>query len=259
MKSGKQKQIFLLIIFILALASINYNFLDEKLTGFLTESYYEVVHVDRVIDGDTIVANNGSIRLLGINTPERGEKYHEEAKKFLEKEIFKKSVELKFGKDKKDLYGRTLAYVFLGNENINLNQIKNGFANFYFPSGKDEYYNDFKNAWEKCIEENRNLCEKSENKCSECIELKEFDYKNQKVVFYNKCDFSCDLTKWEIKDEGRKKFVFPLFILDENSDVSIIVGNGTNSNNELFWTNQDYVWTRTGDTLFLRDEKGKLV
>jgi len=27
----------------------------------------------------------------------------------------------------------------------------------------------------------------------------------------------------------------------------------------LFWKNEDYVWAKTGDTLFLRDGKGKLV
>jgi len=27
----------------------------------------------------------------------------------------------------------------------------------------------------------------------------------------------------------------------------------------LFWKGKDYVWTSTGDTLFLRDDEGKLV
>ena len=85
------------------------------------------------------------------------------------------------------------------------------------------------------------------------------DYKNQEVIFYNKCDFNCDLTGWEIKDEGRKKFVFQDFILKKNKEAKIIVEEGVNSENVLFWKEQKYVWTSTGDTLFLRDDEGKLI
>ena len=41
--------------------------------------------------------------------------------------------------------------------------------------------------------------------------------------------------------------------------MKIKVGNETNRNNVLFWKDEDYVWTSTGDSLFLRDEKGRLV
>ena len=91
------------------------------------------------------------------------------------------------------------------------------------------------------------------------MELKNFDYKNEIVVFQNKCSFQCDLTNWEIKDEGRKKFVFPRFILNGNKEITIRIGEGKNNGNELFWKGETYVWTRTGDSLFLRDSEGKLV
>ncbi|MCL4419217.1 hypothetical protein M1146_03895 [Patescibacteria group bacterium] len=57
------------------------------------------------------------------------------------------------------------------------------------------------------------------------------------------------LKNWEIKDEGRKKFIFGNFILEKNREIKITA--------EDF--NEEYVWTETGDTLFLRDEEGKLV
>ena len=50
--------------------------------------YYYKARVRRVIDGDTIVAESRSIRLLGINTPERGEEYYLEAKEFLEDYLY---------------------------------------------------------------------------------------------------------------------------------------------------------------------------
>lgn len=256
---GKEKkEIIILVTLLLLLFAINYSFLDSLVIKFFDES--EFVHVDRIIDGDTFVFGNQSVRLLGINSPEKGEKYYDEAKELLESLILNKTVKLEFGKDKYDRYERILAYVFLNRENINKKLVEVGFANFYFPSGKDIYYNDFESSWLGCIENNKNLCEKSENVCSSCIELKSLDHENEEVIFYNSCNFSCELTDWEIKDEGRKKFIFPEFILNSSVEIKVIVSEEKiDEENVLTWERKDYVWTRTGDTLFLRDENKKLV
>ena len=250
-----KKNVIILISLIIILFIVNYDFLDSLLIHFFDEG--KVVIVERVIDGDTIVVENVSVRLLGINSPERGEQYYKEAKEFLEGVVLNKTAMLKFGKEKQDRYNRTLAYVFVENKNLNLELIRNGFANFYFPSGKDIYYEDFKSAWEEC---EINLCERSADECADCIELEEFDYENEIAVFYNKCGFDCELTEWEIKDEGRKSFVFPKFILGEGKNVKVIVSEeGVDNQDEIFWRRNDYVWTDSGDTLFLRDVDGKLV
>ena len=252
-----KKDIILLIFLFILFFMINYRFIDAFVENFLSE--YEFGKVDRIIDGDTLVINNQSVRLLGINAPERDEDYSADAKKFLEELTLNKTARLEFGKERKDLYNRTLAYVFIDEKNINEELVRNGLANFYFPSGKDIFYSSFKNSWMKCMDNNKNLCKKSEGKCFECIELEKLDEKEQEVVFYNNCSFDCDLTGWKIKDEGRKNFVFPGFVLKNNSDVKITVGDGINSGSELFWKNQKYVWTKSGDTLFLRDDGGKLI
>ena len=104
-----------------------------------------------------------------------------------------------------------------------------------------------------------NLCEVSMDKCASCINLKEFNPDKQEIIFYNNCSFDCNLTNWDIKDEGRKHFKFSDFILQKNSDVTILIGEEENNQTTLFWKGQKYVWTKTGDTLFLRDEEGDLV
>lgn len=107
----KEKSVlFLLVVFLVA---INYSFLDKTITGFLTEGNLKEVHVDRIIDGDTIESGNQSIRLLGINTPERGEKYYKEAKEFLGNNIFNKTVQLEFGRDKKRQIWKNTCLYFL--------------------------------------------------------------------------------------------------------------------------------------------------
>lgn len=97
---------------------------------------YETVQVARVIDGDTITLIDGrKIRLIGINTPERGrdgkknEPFYQAAKMQLQKIINKNNNSLKivFGKDKHDRHKRYLAHIFtLDNTNITEVLIKKG-------------------------------------------------------------------------------------------------------------------------------------
>jgi micrococcal nuclease len=265
-KNTKEKIILIFLIFLLLI--INYKFLDEKLTGFFIESKTGVVQ--RIVDGDTIIINNQSTRLLGINTPEKNEKYYQEAKEFLNKTLLNKTVKVEYGRGKYDKYKRELAFIFLESRNINIEMVKRGFANVYILNEK-RYEKELRDAWQECIEENKNLCEKSKDRCAKCIELKNLSVKSQTVIFYNKCDFSCNLTGWTIKDEGRKKFVFPYFILEKNKSLSVVVRNkniseienkeyeNKNDNYTLYWNNESYVWTSTGDTLFLRDLNNNLV
>jgi len=250
----KKKYIILIILLIVLIISINYSAINDALEGFLLD--YEIAHIDRVIDGDTIVSNETSIRLLGINSPEKGEKYYSEAKEFLENLVLNETIRLGFGKDREDKYRRTLAYIYLDGENINLKLIEEGYANFYFPSGRDMHYEDFKKAWEECGE---NLCEISKEECASCIKLKKFDYENEIIILKNICNFNCELTNWGIKDEGRKNFVFPEFVLKDGEKVEILVGEGKDDEYTLYWKGETYVWTSSGDTLFLRDDEGKLV
>jgi micrococcal nuclease len=251
----ENKRIILIVLGLILFATF-YSQIDN----FLKEEFEQIkfAKVERVIDGDTIIAEGQTIRLLGINTPEKGEKYYNESRFFLEKEILNKTVELKFGKEKKDLYNRTLAYIFIADKNINQEMISNGFANAYFSSGKDYYFPLFLKTWKSCVEREINYCAKSKNICANCIILKELDYEKQKVTLKNICGISCNLTKWKIKDEGRKKFVFPEFILEPNKEISIIVGKNK-IEGVLIWEREDYVWTKAGDTLFLRDPEDKLI
>lgn len=245
--NSKQKSKIFLIILILSLIIVNYSFFDKSLENFLENS--ETGVVQRVIDGDTVEINNESVRLLGINCPEKGEIFSLEAKQFLEEKILNQTVKLKFGKDKYDIYNRKLAYIYFENKNINLEIVEKGFANFYFPSGKDAYYAKFLSAWEKCLEREENLCEKSNSKCFNCISLEELNIENQIVVLKNNCAFECDLSNWSIKDQGRKKFVF--------SETKLGIGESIRITATDF--NKDYVWTESGDSLFLRDATKKLV
>jgi endonuclease YncB( thermonuclease family) len=71
--------------------------------------------VESVTNGDTFVIKNGmSVRMIGINAPDRGEKNYDKSKVFLEKEINNKEVYLEYDRypdDEKN--GKLLAWVWI--------------------------------------------------------------------------------------------------------------------------------------------------
>lgn len=95
--------------------------------------------VTKVIDGDTIIIEGKyKIRLLGIDADEIGEPCYEAAKTRLEELVLNKEVLLEKDQVNQDQYKRFLRYIFLDNQNINLQLIKEGLVNslFYEPNLK---------------------------------------------------------------------------------------------------------------------------
>ena len=90
--------------------------------------------VVKVSDGDTFSCNKGynniiQVRLADIDAPESGQAYGNQARKALNKLIYKQMVTLK--NTKQDKYGRTVATVFSGSTNVNLAMIEQGYAWHY--------------------------------------------------------------------------------------------------------------------------------
>jgi micrococcal nuclease len=91
------------------------------ITLFIRQGYAEEwFYVRWVNDGDTIVLKDGRrVRYIGINSPEvshdgrKTDPYADSAKNYNKRLVFAKQVRLEFDKEKKDHYGRLLAYVYL--------------------------------------------------------------------------------------------------------------------------------------------------
>ena len=95
--------------------------------------------VTKVLDGDTIIVEGGEhIRLLGIDADEKDYPCYESAKSRLEELVLNKEVRLEKDQTDVDQYNRCLRYVFLDDENINFQLVKEGFAiaRFYPPDVK---------------------------------------------------------------------------------------------------------------------------
>ena len=96
----------------------------------------ELVLVERVVDGDTLVISGGDrVRLIGVDTPETHhptkpvQPFGPEAYAFTRGKVEGKRVQLKFDPgETKDRYGRTLAYVYVDGEFLNELLIRHGLA-----------------------------------------------------------------------------------------------------------------------------------
>ena len=93
-----------------------------------------------VIDGDTIEMQSGHrIRYLGIDTPEFGEYYADEATARNRALVEGKMVELQSGKRDKDEYGRLLRYVYVDGVFVNAELVAQGYARAYIFDPDDRY------------------------------------------------------------------------------------------------------------------------
>lgn len=102
--------------------------------AFFVSNYigtYKDYIVSEVIDGDTFKTVDGKvIRLIGINSPEVGEKCYQEAKDELKEIIYKKKITLERDADNKDVYGRLLRYVYADDLFVNSEMVRLGLARF---------------------------------------------------------------------------------------------------------------------------------
>jgi endonuclease YncB( thermonuclease family) len=122
-----KRNIFLFIILSLTLA----------LDGVFSFSNEKIARVRFVYDGDTILLSSGEkVRYLGIDAPELDPegKGHEfmalQARRFNINMVKGKLVRLEFDREKRDRYGRLLAYVYLveTGQMVNVLLLKNGLA-----------------------------------------------------------------------------------------------------------------------------------
>jgi endonuclease YncB( thermonuclease family) len=107
------------------------------------------IRVTWVSDGDTIVVEGGQrVRYIGINAPEiahedlgkKAETYGYEAKRYNMKLVKAKNVRLEFDIEKRDRYGRLLAYVFLPDCTfVNARLVASGHA-YYLPITVNKKY-----------------------------------------------------------------------------------------------------------------------
>ena len=170
MKMSKKHIFSLLIILIIAVGAISiasaytgtgfsHNIPSSKYSDMSAEdilSQYSNTncHVEeravctQVVDGDTIYLDNGEkVRLVGVNTPERGVEGYIASKNFVQKLCLNKEVGLDIDDSKhNDKYGRTLAVVIVEGKNLNEMLLKEGLAEIMYMPPSEFYPYDWANG-----------------------------------------------------------------------------------------------------------------
>jgi len=183
-----QKTTFLILIFLTVISLINQltnqlmqkntayskNLSQSKITSSTKTASTEAFFVTKVIDGDTIILENGQkVRYIGIDTPE----LHHPKKEVecFSQQAYEKNKELVLGKkvflqkdiSEKDKYNRLLRYVFLDKKMstdeasfVNLYLVKNGFAYAATFPPDVKYANVFLTAQKEARQKNLGLWQK---------------------------------------------------------------------------------------------------
>jgi hypothetical protein len=228
--------------------------------------------VTRVYDGDTVVVETVGnveidVRLLGINAPDRGECFHNEATDFLIDILEGRSVGLyQTGKDQ---FGRTLAYVDDNGTLVNLVLVERGFAIATTPgdgewagaallSSESEAFMDDVGLW-------------SDDACGDgFVPFVEIDPElsspdppgadgerlgDEIIAFTNRESIAVDLSGWVLRDESsRHRYSFATGTrLAPGGTIAV-------SSSEPGWEpGGSPVWNNGGDMALLLDRTGRVV
>jgi endonuclease YncB( thermonuclease family) len=233
------KKIAILFVVLFVLTAIAYYsiFSEKNLTPSTKKTITAVV--ERVIDGDTIVLENGEkIRLLGINTPEK-KTFLSNASFAFTNQIANKTVEIEI--TEKDKYGRNLGYIFYDGKFFNEEILRNGLAHTFIYT-EDEYTKRLREAERQAQEKEIGLWKKSEN--FGCLVLKEFKHtedgkrctNREQIILENFC--------------GPMR----IYLKDDATHAEYI-----NLTKGIYSQNFSCVFNDDGDSLYIWDSTGILI
>jgi micrococcal nuclease len=237
-----------------------------------------VVAVVSITDGDTIDIrfDDGSVdtvRLIGINTPERGECFADEASAALA-ELLTTDIAMTSDVSDRDQYGRLLRYLWGADGSmINEEMVVGGFA-----LARDYPPDSFHAATLSAAQQTASgagLGLWASDACGAAggrtITVGHIEYdapgndhdnlNGEWVEFSNPGPGSVDMTGWVLKDESAShRYRFPLgYTLASGTKVAVFTGCGSNSATALYWCNGSAVWNNDGDTAFIVDATGNIV
>jgi endonuclease YncB( thermonuclease family) len=240
--------------------------------------------VVEVVDGDTLDIEHGTVvltvRLIGINAPERGECWADEADAALTELVAGGEVWLEVDVSDRDDFGRLLRYVYNERgEDVGERLLEQGaaIARSYPPdTANDERYAAAQDAaaaagrglWAPDACSPSRLAPVAAIPPSIGIDIRadadgddNLNLNDEWVRFSNTGVAPLDLTGWTVKDESAThRYVFTTFELAPGTSVTLRTGCGVDSATELFWCNEDSaVWNNSGDTVFLLDPAGNIV
>ena len=221
--------------------------------------------VTEVIDGDTFYLGNGDkVRMLGINTPESGRPYAQEATDFLTNMILGKEVSLvndsKNGDS--DSYGRLLSHVYVNDTFVNYEIIKAGYAFWYPYSSGTDFDTEYEEA--QTFAANNTVGLWTESSYNLTIDYIEFNPEGSEadgeyLVLTNHENYNVSMIGWFLQDEAAQTAYEFNFTITNNTSIRIYTGEGVDNSTTLYWGWYQGIWNNSGDFAIIQDENGHMV
>jgi len=255
----------------------------------------EQARVVGVTDGDTfdveVDGRPDTVRLIGINTPERDECFYDQATDALADLVEGEQVALVADVSDRDQYGRLLRYAYVGERFVNEALVVQGVARSrsYPPDTAQQAVLD--EAEEGARDEGEGLWAggacggagsstgdgeltagpsgdgaAAEVQIAEAVAdppgPDEDDPNAETVTIANTGSGPAALGGWVLRDtSSTHRYTFPAgFVLPPGGQVVVHTGCGDDSTTALHWCNAgSLVWNNTGDTAYLEDPAGNTV
>jgi micrococcal nuclease len=247
------------------------------LAGFYVGSFtglfvgVPTTHANRIIDGDTIeVAGAEKVRLIGIDTPEKGQYYYDEAKERLRELIGGKEILLETDRTDKDKYDRLLRYIYINRtELVNIMLVKEGLARALIIQPDNKYEEEILKAEAEARNQKLGLWEYEGISDVYCIGIFYFRYNamgddrnnlnDEYIEFRNSCTYPVDMTGWTVRDDYGHEYEFPEFAATEKTKFRLRTGSGEDTGSDVYWNSGKAVWNNAGDSMEMRNAEGTLI
>jgi endonuclease YncB( thermonuclease family) len=232
-----------------------------------------------IVDGDTLYVSGPAgeleVRIIGINTPESGECFSEEATDALAALVDGNDLVLVADRSDVDQFGRALRYVeTIDGVDVGAELVANGFAIARRYPPDDARADTYAALQRDAQREERGLwapdaCGSSDLGGVDIVIDVNADapgddglnLNGEWVRFTNAGAEAIDLDGWEVADESASnRYTFSDLGLEPGAQVTLFSGCGPDDGTARYWcVSGSAVWNNSGDTVFLRDRNGNIV
>lgn len=218
-----------------------------------------------VVDGDTVDLDDGQrVRLIGINTPERDQPFYGAASAFTRDLLRGQPVGIEYDLEQRDQYGRTLAYLWLGETLANQVIVAAGYANAYTVPPNVRYSPVFLAAEQDARSAGRGLWAPATGLSLTIVQI-EYDppgddLSGEFVLIRNDGSNFAELGGFTLQDAANNVYAFPVGAsLPPGGELRLYSGGGANSADTFYWNSTTPIWNNNGDVATLRDDQGQFL
>ena len=210
------------------------------------------------------------MRLIGIDYPETGEPFAAEAKAALENLVGGKEVVLEHDLTTTDLYGRTLAYVWLTDGQVwdmaNEIMLLLGLATLYTVPPNVAYVERLQDAQDTAQEAQAGMWGASAGGCPLEIISANYDAPgndnfnlNEEYITFQVL-VSASLVGYAIEDITGHRYEFPDQVFSRGQIFKLHTGQGVDTQTDLYWgATGSAIWNNDGDIVKVLDPQGQIL